>query len=144
MCNNRVSTIDNDGIIPTLIEHSHRNTQHRSIIHIPVQCTFVRADYHEFIRCCPQVRNVVEHCLQYLIRRYDIVEAHQRNSIANSRVMCIKCNDIGNAHLFQFLQCTSTVQRFSVVSPVLSATVENRHDDIDTVCLTAGSLNDSL
>ena len=58
--------------------------------------------------------------------------------------MCIKGNDIVNAHRLKLLQSAGTVERFAVVSAVLSAAVEQRHDDVKAVCLAGGSLNDTF
>ena len=144
MGNNRVMTVYHLGIISALIEHTHRNAQHRSVKHIPVQCTLIRTDYHKFIRCCFQMGNGLEHCLQHLIRRHHIVKAHQRNSIVHSGVVCIYSQDVGNAHALQFLQCAGAVQGFPVIPAMLTTAVQNRHNHIDTVCLTADSLNNPL
>ena len=144
VCYDRVMSVDDLGIVTTLVEHTHRYAQHRSVVHVPVQSTLVRTDDHKLVRCCLEMRDRLEHCLQHLIGRHHVVKAHQRNGIVYAGVVCIYSQNVGHAHLIQFLQCTGTVQRFAVVPAVLTAAVQDRHDHVDTVCLTAGCLNQTL
>ena len=91
-----------------------------------------------------KIRQCFEHGLEHLIGGNDVIKAHQRNGIADTRVMRIEGHDIGNAHCLQLLQCYSAVERLAVVAAVLSAAVEDRHDDVDSVCLAGCCLNDAL
>ena len=90
------------------------------------------------------MRNGLEHCLQNLIRGHHVVKAHERDGVVYPGIMRIYGQDIINAHALQLLQGACAVQRFPVVPAVLTAAVQDRHDNVDAVCLTAGCLNDTL
>ena len=88
-----------------------------------------------------EVGEILEHCLEHLIARHYVVEAHQRNRVAYSGVVRVNGNDVLNAHSLHLLECNSAVQGLTVASSVLTAAVEQRHDYVDTVRLTACSLD---
>ena len=58
--------------------------------------------------------------------------------------MGIERNDIGNTHCIQFFKGKCTVERFSSGTFMLSALIKERHDNIDTTCLSSCSSNDSF
>ena len=58
--------------------------------------------------------------------------------------MGVKGQHIGDAHVLQLLQGKGTVQGFPVASAVLPASVEQGHNHVDSVGLTAGRLNQPL
>ena len=67
------------------------------------------------------IRNGAEQCFQKLIGRIKTVETAQRNRILHSWIVCVKCNDIGDAHCIQFFQRQRAVQRLSLGTLVLAA-----------------------
>ena len=62
----------------------------------------------------------------------------------NSRIMGVKSNEVADAHVPQFFQGKSTVQGFPAVSLMLSALIEERHDDIDPMRFAVAGRDDSL
>ena len=144
MCYDGVMSVDDLGVVTALVEHTHRYTQHGCVVHIPVQSAFVRADDHKLVRSRLEVRNGLEHCLQYLVRRHHVVKAHERDRIVYTGIVRINGQNVGNTHLVQLLQCAGTVQRLPVIPAMLAAAVQDRHDYIDAVCLTAGCLDNTL
>ena len=144
MSHNRIASVYNFGIVSSFIEHTHFYTEYRSIIHISVQSAFVRAYYHKFVFIDSKIINALEKCFKNLIRRNNIIKSHKRNCIVNSWIMCVKCNDIWNAHCLKLLKCASAVKRFTVASSVLTSSVENRHNYIDSMSLARYSLYNSL
>ena len=58
--------------------------------------------------------------------------------------MRVKGDDVGDAHILEFLKTHGTVQALTGGTAVLTAFVEHRHDHCDAFCLTAHGGNDPL
>ena len=103
MCYDRVFPVHDLGVITALVEHTHVGTENIGEIYRTVRCAFVRADDHEVILIKFQIRNRFEQSFQELICRHEIIKAHQRNCIADTGIMCVKCDNIRYAVIRQFL-----------------------------------------
>ena len=68
----------------------------------------------------------------------------QRNCILYTRIVSIESDDVVYTHAYQLLQCQRTVQRLTGRSLVLTALVQERHDDRDTTGLTTDCCDDTL
>ena len=144
VCNDRVTTVDNGGIVTSLIEHTEVETQDGGVVHAAGQTAFVGRNDHRVAVEQIDFGFLLDECLDHLIRGTDTVKAGQRNSILNACVVSVKGDDVGNAHGDQFLQAHCTVEGFACGALVLSAFIEHRHDNGNSSCLTADSTDDTL
>ena len=91
-----------------------------------------------------QIFDFSEKCFQNLIIGHNVVKAHKRNGILNTRVVRVKSDDIFNAHRFEFLQRYRAVKRLPGRTFVLSAPVKNRHYYIYTGGFSPNGGNNSF
>ena len=63
MSNDRIASVYDSRVVTSLIEHTHFNAEHRSIVHISVESAFVGAYYHELVLLEAEVFKVTEHSL---------------------------------------------------------------------------------
>ena len=91
-----------------------------------------------------QIFNGSQKSFYKLISRTYRLESAERDCILYTRIVRIECNDIVYAHAYQLLQCQCTVQRLSSASLMLTALVQEWHNDINTSCLTTNGSNNSL
>ena len=141
MRDNRVPAVDYHRIIPPFVEHAEVHSQHRRVEHIPAHRALVRADDHQMVAVGLYVRLVVEQRFENLIIRYHVVKPHKGHCVLNPRIMRVKRNEVGHAHVPKLLQRDRAIQRFPVAAAVLPAAVQHRHDYVDAVRLAAGSLD---
>src|SRR5699024_10208228 len=69
-------------------------------------------------------------------------EAMKRNGVLYPGIMSIKGDDVVNSHTDQFLKAQSAVQRFPAGSLVLTALIQERHDNVDSPGFPSYSGND--
>ena len=139
-----IFTVDYDGVVTALVEHTDVQTQHRGIVHASLHSTLVGRNDHHAVLIDYDIRHASDQRLDHLVGGSDVVKAVQRDRVTNSGVVCIEGDDVGNTHRAQLLQHQRAVQRFSCLSAVLSALIEHGHDDGDSSCLTRNSSNDAL
>ena len=84
------------------------------------------------------------HRLEHLIGRHDALKPAQRDGVLHARVVRVKSDDIGYAHVDQFLKHHGAVHGFTGGAAMLTAFVEHRHDDVDAVRLAADSRDNAL
>ena len=144
MCNDRITSINNLSVISSLIEHTHIKTKNISKVNSTSHTTFIRADNHHMLAVDVKVVHIKKEILDKLVCAWYRFKSLKRNSIVYSRVMCIESNNILNAHICKFLKHKCTVKRFSSCSLVLSWFIKERHDYINSSCLTTCSSNNSL
>ena len=144
MSYNGILSIYDGRVIPAFVEHSHIYAQDIGKVYCPLHGTFIRTDDHQMFIVDLEIVDRCYHGLQKLIRRHEVVESGQRDGILHTRIMSVKSNDIGNAHLHQLLKSQGTVQRFSFCSFVLTAFIKERHDHIDPVGFSGGGGNNPL
>ena len=136
MCNDGIFAIYDHGVIAALIKHTDVDAEHICKISGTVECAFIRADNHHMILIDDEIRHVVEQGTHELIRRGKVIEAAQRGCVLYSGVVRIEGDKVGNAHFSELCQCIGTVQRFTATSFVLTAFIQEGHNDIDSLCLT--------
>ena len=144
MRNDRVASVLDYGKITPLIIHTQLHAQDGSIIYIPVHRAGIRAYNHKIVLVQHDIRNMLEQSLQCLVRGNYIIKAHQGNRILYTRIMCVKGNNLRYSHVLQLLQSHCAIEGFSGILTMLTAAVQDRHDHIDTMRLTADSLNRTL
>ena len=142
MCDDGVAPVYDTGVITAFVEHSHVQSEHIRKINGTVCSALVRADRHHVIAVDLKILHGAEQTFDKLIGRLHSFKAAERDSILYSRVMCVECDDVVYAHADELLKCESAVQRFTGTSLVLTALIEERHDDVDTASLSADSGND--
>ena len=81
---------------------------------------------------------------QYLIVWDDVVKAHQRYCVFDHWRVGVEGYQIGDSHGMKLLQHTCAVEGFPEVAFVLTAAVEDRHDDGDPMSLSSCRLDKSL
>ena len=144
VCNDGVTAVDDSGVVASLVEHTEVETQDGGVVHAAGQTAFIGRNDHRVAVEQIDLGFLLDECLDHLVRGTDAVKAGQRNRILNTGVMCIKGDDVGNAHRDEFLQAHCTVEGFACRALVLSAFVQHRHDDGNSSCLTADSTDDTL
>jgi len=60
MSNDRVAAINNSGVVSSLIEHTHIETENVGIVNGTAHSAFIRADDHHMVAVYLKVRDVVE------------------------------------------------------------------------------------
>ena len=87
---------------------------------------------------------VAKNVLDELICWTHRLKAGQRDRVLNTRVVRVECDNIIHAECFELLKDICAVERLASASNLLSAFVEIRHDDIDSVGFSAGGSDDAL
>ena len=87
---------------------------------------------------------MMQQAFEHLIGGHHVVQAHQGDGVLHPGIVGVKGNEIGNAHMPHFLEHDRTVQGLPVVSPVLPAAIQQRHDHVDSVRLSLSCLNQAL
>ena len=100
-----ILAVDDDGIIPAFVEHSHIHTQNTGEVNSSRHCTFIGADNHQVIVVCSEIGHMSQKRFQKLISREEIVKPFQWNGILHSWVVSVKGNDIGDSHITELFQC---------------------------------------
>ena len=113
MSNDRITAVNNLGIVTSLIEHSDIKTKYVSHIYSSAHCTFIRADDHHVIIIELEVLELAAHSLYELISRLNCLKSVKRDSILYSGIMSIESYDVVDAHRCHFLKCICTVKRLT-------------------------------
>jgi len=100
MCYDRITSINNSGIITSFVEHTHINTEYVGEINSTSGTTGIRADYHQFVIADFNVRFCTEQTFYKLISWLNRFKPMKRNRILNTRVMSVKSNDVVNSHVY--------------------------------------------
>ncbi len=137
MSNYGVPAIDHPCIVFSFIIHSDIQAENVGHIDRPAHAALIRTDDHHMIAVDLQALHIVEQALDELIGRLYGFKAMQRDGIHDSRIMCVKGNDIVNAHIDHFLQCECTVERFPGGSFALPAFIKKWHNDGNSSGFTA-------
>ena len=132
------------GVVQSAVVHTHVNTEDVGKVDRSSHTSFIRADDHEMVIVDMKSLFVLKKSLNELISRLDGLKTMKRSSILYTRIMCVKSDDVLYAHSGQFLECRCTVQRFTAASFVLTAFIQEGHNDIDSLCLTFYSGNHSF
>lgn len=107
-------------------------------------CAFVGADDHHVFPIQLQILILAEQCLQDLVAGADAVEAHQGHGVLNAGVMGVEGDKVAHAQTLQFLQCLRAVQTFAGGAAMLTAFVQEGHNDVDPLGAAADCANDAL
>ena len=110
MCDDGVLAVDNGRIVTALIEHTGINAEYVGKINGSVERAFIR-DYDDgMIFVDEQVAGRMKKGAHELVMGRIIIEAFYRNGILDPRIVGVKCDKIGNAHIHQFFNGVSAVQ----------------------------------
>ena len=144
MRNDRITSVNNSGIVPALIEHTHVKTQYICHINSTSHTAFIGADYHHMIGINLKILHMLQKTLNKLIGWLNCFKTMQWNRILDTWIMRIKGDDVVNTHVYKLLQCDGTVQGFAGGTLMLSAFIKERHDNGDSSGLSTNSSNDTL
>ena len=139
-----VTAVYDHGIISALVEHSEVHSEGGGVVHITADGTLVGRHDHKIIVVGMEIGDVFEKSLENLIGGHNVIEAHQGYGVLHAGVVRVEGDYAGNAHALKLLQHYCAVERFAICTAMLTATVEQRHNYADSVCLSADRLNDSL
>ena len=142
--NDGISSVHDPGVVASLIEHTHVKTQHVGDVDSPLHAALIRTDDHHVIGINREILHIPEKALDELINGLDCLEAGERDRILYAGIMCVKGDDVVNAHADQLLQGDGTVKRFPGGAAVLTALIEEGHDDGDAARLAADGGDDPL
>ena len=87
---------------------------------------------------------VAEKIFNKLICRLHGFKAVERDCVLYSGVVGIEGDDIVHTHFYKLLKCDGTVQGFTAGTFMLSAFIEERHDNIDSSGLASHGGYDTL
>ena len=144
MGNDGVASIDNLRVVSSLIEHTHVQTKNVGNVDGTSHTAFIRADDHHVVAVDLKIRNVAKKTLDKLVSRLYSLKSVDRDRILYPRVMGIEGDNVVDTHIDELLQCQCTVQGFPAAALVLTALIEERHDNSDAFGLAAHCRNDSL
>ena len=98
MCNDRIFTIYDGRIITAFVEHTHINTEYVGEVYGSLHCTFIRADDHQMVFVCFQIRFCFKQSFDELIQRVEAVETIEWDRILYTRIVCVKCQNVRYTH----------------------------------------------
>src|SRR5699024_9617023 len=134
-----VASVDDAGIIASLIEHAHVQPEHVGDVDGTAHTALIGADDHHVIGVDDEVVLVAQQVLDELIGGLYGFKAMQRNRVLNSGIMGVEGDDVFHAHVHQLLQRDGAVKGFSAGALMLSAFIEIGHDHVDPAGLSADS-----
>ena len=102
--------------------------QYRGEVHATTHCALIGRNDHQIFLIQRNIGHVLHQRLDHLVGRLYVIKAIERDRVLNSRIVCVKRNNIGNTHINKLLKHKRAVKRFSSASLVLSALVEHGHD----------------
>ena len=117
----RIASVDNAGIVSSLIEHAHIQTKHIGNIDGTAHTTLIRADYHHVFRVDLQIPDMIQKSFDKLVSRLYGLKAAKGNGVLYTGIMGIEGDDIVDSHADQFLQGNCTIQGLSGRALMLSA-----------------------
>ena len=141
MGNDGIFSINDDGIVASLIEHTRVHAEHIAEIDGAVQRSFIRTDDSNMILIDDQIIFHIQKGTDELIGRSEVIKSVQRSRILHSGIVGIEGDEIIHTHISQFCEHIGTVQRFPAGSSVLASFIQEGHDDIDALCLSGGCRN---
>ena len=144
MGHNGVAAVDDAGVVPSLVEHTHIQAKHVGNVDRSRHTAFIGADYHHVVVVDLQAFHMAQKSFDKLISRLYGLETVQRDGILHAGIVGVKRDDIVYAHIDHFLQGQGAVQRFSGGTLVLAALIEIGHDDSDPSRLAAHGGDDTL
>ena len=144
MRDDRIASVDDRRVVASLIEHAHVDAENISHIDRASHASLVRADGHEVVLVDLDILLIAKNVLDELICRAHRFKAGERDSVLNTRIVRVKCDNVLNAEGLEFLQDVGTVERFASASDLLPSFVKIRHDDVDPVGFSARGCDDAL
>ncbi len=99
MCDNRVLSLYDSGIITAFVEHPHVHAGHVGEIDGTVHSALVRAYDHQMVFVHNELRLGAQESLDELVRRVEAVETVERDGILHSGVVGVEGNNIVHAHI---------------------------------------------
>ena len=139
-----IMSVYDGGVVSSLVEHAQIHSQYGGIVHVTMHGALIRADHHETILVVFQIGENGLQFLQDLVIGDDIIESHQRYGVLYHGLVCVEGQQVGDAHVLEFLQHDGTVQGLAEAALVLTSAIQDRHDDGDTVSLASYGLDDPL
>ena len=109
MGNDRVASVDDPGVIAAFVEHTHVKSQHVGEEDSAGHTALIRADDHHVIAIDLQLFLIFQQIFDKLVNRLNGLKTLERNRVLDTRIVCVKGNDILNAHIYQLLQCQRAV-----------------------------------
>ena len=109
MSNDRVASFYDLGIISSLIESTHICAGNIGEVNSTAHSTFIRTDDHHTLAVHMNIIYIRKQCFDKLVGRLNGLKTFQRNRVLYTRIMCIKSDNIIDAHIGQFLKRKSTV-----------------------------------
>ena len=137
-------SVDDFGIIPALVEHTHIQVQHVGYIDSALHAALIGADDQHMLSVDPKIRHIAQQALDELIDRLDGIKAVQGDGVLNAGIVGVKGNDIIYAHPDQLLQGDGAVQGFTLAAGLLAAFIKVGHDNGDPPGLAAGGRDHAL
>ena len=144
MGDNGIAPVYHSRVVPPFIEHSHIQPQHIGDIDRPGHAALIGADDHHMIGIQCEILYVAKQSFDELVSGPHRLETVQRDGVLDPGVMCVKGDNIVDTHVDEFLQGDGAVQRFSGSALMLSALIQERHDDSDSSGFTADRGDDPL
>ena len=139
-----IFSVHHAGVVTPLVEHADVSSQNVGEVHRAVHRAFIRADDHEMPTVELEIRRGFQKSPQELVGRHEVVEAAQRNRVADTGIMGVEGDDFGDTVVLKLPERHRRVKRLTAGPLVLTALVQKRHDDADAVRLAVGGGDDPL
>ena len=144
MSDDGILSVHNGGIIPAFVEHTHIHAQNIGKVDSPAHGALVWADNHKVVVVDAKIRHRLNQGLQKLVGGHIGVKALKRDRVLHTGVVGVKGDDVGHAHVHQFLQGKGTVQGLPLCAFMLPSLVEEGHNDVDPAGFAVCRGNDTL
>ena len=130
--NDRVLAVDYASVVASFIAHTHVKTENVGVINRSFHGAGVGADdrpiVFEYV-----VAFVLYKAFEHRISRENIFKGGGRNSVADSRIVCVESENAVDAKLLKLFKRHCAVKRFSALSFVLARRIKQRHKNGDPV-----------
>ena len=136
MSDDRVCTVYDVAVITTFVEHTHIYAKYACKEYSTACSTLIRADDHQMVIVDLDVIYAVQDAFYELVSRLNGIESVKRDRILYTRIMCIEGDDVVNTHADQLLKCQCAVHGLTCSTSVLTALIQERHDNSDSSCFT--------
>ena len=94
----RVTSVNYLSVVTTLVEHADIKAKYAGQIYSTAHASLIRAYYHHMIRINLEAAHIAQECFYKLISCTNCFKTIERNSVLNTRIMCIKGDDVIYTH----------------------------------------------
>ena len=109
----RVSAVNNNRVVASLVEHTEVNAEDGRIIDAATHAALIGGNYHQMIVVNFEIGNILDERLYHLVSRLNVFKAVVRDSVLNSCVVRVKGDEVVHSESAQLLKSHGAVKGFS-------------------------------